>query len=155
MAKKKDNTAGAPTAAPATAATEAKPKKDYVLFQAPKNINLEKAERRNLPRMIKPGNVPVGGVVSGVIVAIVNSPATTVKGFCIHLRHESGEEFLFPCTGVIRQALAPGREKDSQALKDTLEKEVGKTLVATRKDSEFNEKYKKDQFMFDVYTVKP
>lgn len=152
MARKKD-TAGTAAAAPAPA-TEAKPKKDYVLFQAPKNITLTKEDRRNLPRMIKPGNVPVGGTVSGKIISIVNSPATTVKGFCIWLCHESGEEFLFPCTGVIRQALAPGREKDSAELKKTLEAEIGKTLVATRKDSEFNEKYKKDQFMFDVYTVK-
>jgi len=148
MAKKGNNAATA-TASPAT--TESAPK-NYTLFNAPKAFNVETAKRRNLPRMIKPGDVPVDGVISGEIIGIENSPVSTIKGFLLHLRHESGEQFLFPCTGVIRQALAPGREKEDAKLKEILEKEIGKSFYAQRKPSVRSEKYKKDMFVFDVFT---
>lgn len=141
-------------ATPATAATTeaASPKKEYTLFKAPGSVNLANLKRLNLPRMIKPADVPVDGIVSGEIMAVVNSPVSTVKGYLLHLKHETGEQFLFPCTGVIRQALAPGREKDDVALKGLLEKFVGKTIYAKRLESSYNEKYKKDMFQFDVFT---
>lgn len=109
-----------------------------------------KIVRRNMPAMIRPADVPVGSMISGVIVAIVDSPVSTIKGKLLHLRHESGTEYTFPCTGVIRNALAPGK-KDKE-LDAALEKEVGKTLFAKRLPNKTSQQYKKDMFMFDVFT---
>ena len=110
----------------------------------------EKFKRRNLPQMVKPGDVPIGAVVSGEVMAIVESPVSTIKGKLLHLKHASGQEFLFPCTGVIRNALAPGKEAGAE-LNKALEKEVGKLFFAQRQPGKPS-KYKKEMFMFDVYT---
>ena len=126
------------------------------LFGAPAG-NLEtliaKAERRNMPQMLKPGEVPEGAVVSGEIIKVVDSPVSTVKGKLLWLRHDNGTEFLFPCTGVIRNALAPGVEAGKE-LQAALEKEIGKTFIAKRMPSKQSAKYKKEMYMFDVFTVK-
>lgn len=121
-----------------------------VLFSAPEG---GKMTRRNMPAMIKPGDVPLGGAVSGEIIAVVNSPVTTVKGKLLHIRHSSGQEFTFPCTGVIRNALAPGISgDDGKELQTALEKEIGKIFVAKRLPDKQSNKFKKSMFMFDVYT---
>jgi hypothetical protein len=106
--------------------------------------------RRNMPTMVKPGEIPVGTTISGEIVAFVDSPVSTVKGKLIWLRHQNGTEFTLPCTGVIRNALVPG--KDGAELEKALEKEVGKMFYATRTPDKQNSKYKKSMFMFDVFT---
>lgn len=123
--------------------------------ELPKNI-----VRRNLPPMVKPGDVPVGVTVSGVIVKFINSMNSTIKGKLIWLRHESGKEFLLPLTGQIRTALFPGIKtmKDGQVDYSELDKaiekgeEVGKTLFATR-GANAPSKYKREMFGFDVYTT--
>lgn len=146
MGKKQTAPAGT-TETPGTAVAKAPSR----IFNLPAGFEKSKAIRRNLPRILKPATIPIDGAVSGVIKAIVDSPSSTVKGFLLHIQHESGEEFLFPCTGTVRQALAPGREKDSKELKAQLEKEVGKTIVAIRKESIHSDKYDKDMFVFDVF----
>jgi hypothetical protein len=113
---------------------------------------MEKLERRNMPAMYKPDDVPVDGVVSGEIMQIVESPVTTIKGKLLWLRNDSGVEFTFPCTGVIRNALAPGVKSEGGELMEALQKEVGKTFYARRLPNKQNSKYKKPMFMFDVYT---
>lgn len=118
----------------------------------------KKVVRRNLPQMVKPGDVPLGQTLTGEIVKIVDSPVSTVKGKLLWLRHESGQEYLFPCTGVIRSALAPGVSKEDEngdKLQKVLEKEIGNVLIVTRKADKQSEKYKKNMFMFDVFTAKP
>lgn len=118
---------------------------------------LNKLERRNLPPMFKPGDVPIGGLVSGKIVKFVNSPVSTIKGKLIWLEHETGKEFTFPCTGVIRSALAPGVTANGDALDKALEKEVGKMFYALRLDDSVSFKYDKagkKMFVFDVRTSK-
>lgn len=122
------------------------------LFGSPSKLDESKLVRRNLPPMVKPGDVPVDGVVTGEIVKIVDSMVTTVKGKLLWLRHESGTEFLFPCTGVIRNALVPGVKDDGAELKKALEKEIGKTFVAKRLPDKTSNKFKKNMFMFDVFT---
>lgn len=107
-------------------------------------------KRRNMPQLIVPDTIPVGGIVSGTIMDIVDSPVSTVKGKLLHLKHESGVEFTFPCTGVIRNALAPG--KSGPELEAALKKEIGKVLYAQRQPDKTSAKYKKTMFMFDVYT---
>ncbi len=121
------------------------------LFAAPAGVvDSTKLVRRNLPAMVKPGDVPLGGIVSGEILKIVDSPVSTVKGKLLWLKHSTGQEFLFPCTGVIRNALAPG--KDGKELAEALDKEVGNVIIAKRTESKPS-KYKKEMFMFDVFTA--
>ncbi len=125
------------------------------LFAAPAGISdATKLVRRNMPAMVKPGDVPLGGVVSGEILKVVDSPVTTVKGKLLWIRHSSGQEFLFPVTGVIRNALAPGLSDDEKGkhLTIALQKEVGNLIVAKRTESKPS-KYKKEMFMFDVFTM--
>lgn len=145
MAKKKEKSSEAGTAsAPEVPATNSM----MALFK-PADVPT-KLVRRNLPPMIKPGEVPMGSVVSGEIIKVVDSPVTTVKGKLLWLRHESGTEFLFPCTGVIRNALVPGKTEGKE-LTDALNAEVGKTFFAKRLPNKPS-KYKKEMFMFDVFT---
>lgn len=137
----------------AVARVEASPAM-LALFQA-NNERIEqlKLERRNLPQMIKPSEVPVGGAIMGEIIKIVDSPVTTVKGKLLWLKHESDQEFLFPCTGVIRSALAPGIERDSEKLQTVLEKEIGKIFIAKAQGTKPSKQGGRDMFMFDVYTT--
>lgn len=142
------------TGAEAEALRKQLEERNKVLFGVPDDFDEKKLQRRNLPRILRPSDVPMGGVVAGEIMAIVDSPVSTIKGKLIQIRHKSGEEFLLPCTGVIRQALAPGREKDEAALKKQLEAEVGKNIFCKRLPDQLSTKYKKDMFMFDVFTSK-
>lgn len=129
------------------------------IFTAPTGFDESKLVRRNMPRMVKPGDVPIGAVVSGEIIAIVDSPVSTIKGKLLHLKHESGAEFVFPCTGVIRQALAPGRydgkdeAENDKKLTQALEKEIGKNFYAKRQPDGTSTKFKKSMFVFDVFTT--
>jgi len=111
----------------------------------------DKLVRRNLPPFLKPGEIGIGITVSGEIIAVVDSPSTTVKGKLLHLRHSSGTEFTFPCTGSIRNALAPGKKDDE--LEKSLQQEIGKTIYLTRMADKLSEKYKKNMFIFDVRTT--
>lgn len=125
------------------------------LFQAPAKLDMAKLVRHNAPKMYKPSDVPVGGVVTGKIIKFLPSPVSTIKGMLVWLELENGQEITFPVTGVIRSALAPGvKNEDGKVLADTLEKFVGDYLVAKRTDDVVNAKYKKAQYMFDVYTMK-
>lgn len=116
--------------------------------------SLAKLKRRGMPTMVKPESVPVNSVIQGEIVAILNSPKKSIKGNLMHIRHASGTEFTFPITGSIRQALAPGlTEKDNSVeLLAKLNEEVGKTIVLKRLPSAMNAEYKKEMFIFDVFT---
>jgi hypothetical protein len=147
---KKQTKFAAESAAEATAPSPAM----LALFQSGGDVEKSygKLERRNVPQMIKPSDVPVGQAITGEIVKIVPSMKSDIKGKLLWLRHESGQEFLFPCTGVIRNALIPGveGEKDQTA---ALEKEVGKILVCKRGADRMSGKYKKPMFMFDVFTT--
>lgn len=127
--------------------------KALVLFTVPE-IDQKKLVRRNLPQMIKPGDVPEGQAISGVIVDVVNSPVTTVKGKLLWIRHSSGAEFLFPVTGTIRAALAPGLKGEDEGLVKQLKTEIGNTIVARRLADKPNKAYNRDMFMFDVFTTK-
>lgn len=122
------------------------------LFAKPLEGTHTKLVRRNMPMLVKPDSVPIGGAVTGEIMQICKSPVSTVKGFLLWLKHDSGTEFTFPCTGVIRNALAPGVVGDKELMAE-LEKEVGKKFVAVRQENKPNAKFKKEMFMFDVFTT--
>lgn len=122
------------------------------MFAAPKGYEIDKLERRNAPTLVKPKDVPMDGIVSGEIIKTIDSPNSAIKGKCLWLKHpETGTEFLFPATGVIRQALAPGKTGDD--LQAALDKEVGKMFIAKRLPNGFSAKYDKEMFEFEVYTV--
>lgn len=153
--KAKENKFLAESQANAPAAPDAR---TLALFTAAEAIpGGGKLERRNLPQMVKPDEVPVGAAVVGEIVKIVDSPVSTIKGKLLWMRHASGTEFMFPCTGVIRSALAPGiKDDDGEKLKTALEKEIGKILVAKRQADKVTTKFDKTgkrMFVFDVYTT--
>lgn len=139
------------------------------MFEQEEEIKPEHLERMNLPRMMKPADVPIWSaenpkVLRAVIVSVVESPASTVKGFLLWLKNRAGHELTFPCTGVIRNALAPGIKVDDSTdetlkesngeLKAALDKHVGRTIILKRTANQQSQKYKKEMFMFDVFLLK-
>lgn len=108
-------------------------------------------KKLTLPPMLPPDQIPVKGIVSGVIIALaasISGRADMRESKLIHLRHESGQEFLLPMTGVIKKAIG-GNEG--------VEKNIGKTLIIVRAPDGETTKYgkpgepAKKVFMFDVY----
>lgn len=129
------------------------------LFAAPAKLDAKKLVRLNMPQLIKPGDVPIGGMVSGKIIKVIHSPVKTIKGKLLWLQHENGTEFMFPATGVIRAALAPGVQDDDKELVSILSQHIGKNFYAKRNEDKPS-KYvadssgkKKTMFVFDVYTM--
>lgn len=112
-------------------------------------------KRLNLPTLLKPSQVPIWTpehpvVLRGTVVKVCDSPNTTIKGKLLWLKCANGTEVTFPCTGVIRNALAPGVKDDSDKLDAALNEYVGKELVFRRNPDKENGKFKKSMFMFDV-----
>jgi len=134
----------------AEAAANATPSTALAIFQTGGEVDMSKMKRRNMPQMVKPADVPIDSVITAEIVDIVDSPVSTVKGKLLWLRAPNGQEFTFPCTGVIRNALAPGKE--DKEVKEALDKLKGKTLVLKRTADKQSAKFKKNMFMFDVFT---
>lgn len=119
------------------------------VFRPAAEIDFSQFKRQNMPAMVKPGDVAVGGVIRSKILGVVDSPVSTVKGKLLHLQTPEGTEFTFPATGVICNALAPGKKDDE--LQAALEKHVNKTLILVRTPDKMSGKYKKSMYMFDVY----
>ena len=134
----------------AAAATVAENPNAMQIFAPAGAVDLTQFKRRNLPAMIKPGDVAVGGIIQAEILGVVDSPVSTVKGKLLHLQTAEGTEFTFPATGVIRNALVPGTDDDE--LQTALEKYIGKIIILVRTPDKMSAKYKKSMFMFDVYT---
>lgn len=156
------------TESEAGAAVEAPPVSNTVLalFAARPVGMLDTLKRRNLPQMIKAvdgdrQNIPLGGIVAGIIVDVCKSPVSTVKGSLLWLHIVSfddkgnpvktGTEITFPATGVIRNALAPGVEGEDNCRKVMLQLK-GHLLVAQRQENKPNKKYGKEMTMWDVRT---
>jgi hypothetical protein len=115
--------------------------------------------RRNMPQMLLPKDVPIGAAIDAEIIDAVSSPATTVKGKCLWLKsNANGQEFLFPVTGVVRQALIGGydgdKDKDGEKLIALLKKEIGNRFVAKRCPGRDSTKFKKEMYVFEVFTGK-
>jgi len=107
------------------------------------------ASRRNTPVIVLHDTIPIGKTVSGEIVAILDSPVSTIKGKLLHLRHASGQEYALPCTGGVRAALVPGKKgKDYDT---QLAKEIGKNLFVTRLPNKLGAK--KIICLFDISTA--
>lgn len=132
-------------------------------------VDESKLQRLNAPRLLKPDQVPVWTpanpiILTGELIQVLPSPNSQIKGFVLWMKLPSGMEITFPCTGVIRSALAPGckiddkneavEEKSTAALKLALDKHVGRTLYFKRTSNTMNKNFKREQFMFDVWTSK-
>lgn len=128
---------------PAAAPAAEKPKLDIFDTTMPTN-----AVRRNTPVLVNHADVAIGAIISGEIVAVLDSPTSTIKGSLLHLRHASGQEYTFPATGSVRTALAPGKSLDET--KAALSKEIGKTVYIKRLADKPGGK---QTYLFDVSTV--
>ena len=132
-------------------------------------------QRLNLPAMIDLKTIPIGGLISGVCVKIVENftgRSDMRKARLLQLKHKSGTEFLLPLTGVIKNALKNHLIPDEEAkkamlltakdAKDKAEIELldfyklspalaGKTLYVKRAPDSTSKKFGgKTMFMFDV-----
>jgi hypothetical protein len=155
MAKKQSNfseesAAANPEAAAAAEAARGPSPEMLAMFAARTDINKKSLNRLNLPMMIKPTYIPVGGQICGKILGILDSPVSTIKGKLLHL-DLAGKEVCFPVTGAIRSALAPGIKDDDIKLRGVLEKYIGKYILAERGPNKPS-KFGRDLFTFEVYT---
>lgn len=100
------------------------------IFQTALEVDTSKFTRKNVPQILKPGDMPVGGGFQAEIVSVVDSPVSTVKGKLLWLKTTAGQEFTFPLTGDVRNSLAPGKEGDE--LEKALKPLIGKTLIVKR-----------------------
>jgi hypothetical protein len=136
MAKKKES----------GSATPAK-ERSYVVKEMP---SAAKARKLNLPPLVRMKDVPIGTIISGKVKAVIENftGKSELKGsHVLHLTAPDNEtEFLFPATGVLRQALT----RDSEGNKVEIKSFIGKTLFIKRTDNQMNDKYKKEMFMFDI-----
>lgn len=118
-------------------------------------MDSKKFERRNMPQLIKPSDVPIGAALTGTIMGILPSPTTAIKGKLMHVKNAKGVEFTFPVTGSIRQALAPNTTDDDKELENILKKEIGTTIVLKREAGKPSKKLGgKEMYIFDVRTSK-
>lgn len=119
--------------------------------------------RLTLPTLLTPDQMPIGSQFVAEVVNVVESPVTTVKAPIIHFRSLNGEEFTFPCTGVLRDACTPERigkkredETDSAYGKRVLEamqSAKGKILLVRRLPDGESKEYKKRMFKFEVFEL--
>ena len=104
------------------------------------------AKKLTLPPLLKPDSIPVGSMICGEILALAESVSgkeSMRESKLIHLRHDSGEEFLFPLTGVIKKAIGGF---------DGVNNNIGKTLFVVRKPDGTAANFGGNKmFMFDVY----
>lgn len=104
------------------------------------------------PPLVKPDQIPVNGQIQAEIVGLsdsISKKESMQNSKLIHLRLSDGEfkgtEFLFPLTGVIKQAVGGN---------DGISKNVGKQLLIIRREDDVKEQDNgeiKKMFMFDVY----
>lgn len=120
-------------------------------------VQVKPTDRLNMPAMLKPGDFPIDAVLQGEIVKFIDSPVTTIKGKLIWLKLAGGKEITFPCTGVVRSALAQGVEADDKkGLQSALEKHAGKVLTLKRGLDSISKKYSSEgnvrqTYMFEVF----
>lgn len=100
------------------------------IFQTSMEVDTKQFTRKNVPQILKPGDMPVGGGFQAEIVSVVDSPVSTIKGKLLWLKNAAGAEFTFPLTGDVRSSLAPG--KDGEELEKAIKPLIGKTLVVKR-----------------------
>lgn len=114
-----------------------------------------KLKKLNLPPLVKfgdrPGQIAVGVTVSGALVGFVDNftGKSEMRGTkTIHIKHESGEEFLLPLTGGIKSTFRQLCD-DKENLKPEY---IGKLFFFTRRSDGVSKKYN-GKAMFNVDVV--
>ena len=120
----------------------------------------KKLKRLSSPQLIRCEQVPIGGTVSGVLTGLVQNLSKEKKmgkAVVLTFHHkESDRHFMFPMTGVIRAAIQPYLDVESDAdqtttLKDGPDGLLGKTLFITRREDGKAKKFGGNRmFNFDV-----
>lgn len=135
--------------------------REFTLFrqEAPKDLTAGMV-RKNMPQLVTPLQVPVGSSLVAILTGVFPSPRSDIKGYLLGMLvltvDENGKEtdnmeISFPCTGSIRQALAPGMKDDNAGLLKALEAYKGFKIVLFRQPNTINRNFKKEQFIFDVH----
>lgn len=125
-----------------------------VIEKLPEGVKVEKL---NLPPLVPPGQIPIGGIVSGALVKVIknftgSTEDSMKKSMVVHLKHETGTEFLFPLTGTIKKSMTSLLDEKGETL---LPKYVGKKVWFQRGQDGKAKKYGgKPMFMFDVIVEK-
>jgi hypothetical protein len=116
-----------------------------------------KMKKLNLPPLVKfgnkPGQIGVGTTVSGEMVGLIKNftgKNEMKESLTIHLKHESGEEFLLPLTGTIKSTFRQLVSEDDDSI--ILPEYVGKTFFFTRRSDGVAKKYN-GKLMFNVDVV--
>ncbi len=157
-----------PVAEPAKAVYET-PTLSVVAGDSPKTLSKLEALMVSTPKismtdLVDAKALPVGAVVSGIILEVRKSFNPKVSEPLLLLEHTNEEtkektQFLFPVTGTVREALAPGMKRADTdaakaALKAQLESHIGNLFIARKKDGKLNKEHNKDMHMFDIWSVK-
>lgn len=130
------------------------------LFQTVTGNALPKGMKKvNRAPLLKPDQIPIGQMVSGLILGHALSRSEKAKNaVSLTIRHESGTEFLLPATGTIKTALCDACEsKEEDFLTVVLPMVKGKQIMVVRQQDGETSKYCKKgeaprkMFMFDVY----
>lgn len=111
---------------------------------------LAKMKRRSRPQLVKPDAIPIGGVIAGKILAFLPSFKKTIKGELLHLVDDTGKEFYFPVTAQIAGAFGATDGKNVSA--EVKKEETGKQFVARRLADQMSAKWKKNMYVFEVFT---
>lgn len=90
-------------------------------------------------RFVKPGEIPVGKMITGVIDDVLPSFNSRIKGKLLALKQPNGDIVRFPITGVIGNAIGENPVG-----------EIGKFFMAVRQPDQKSSKYGKNMFMFEV-----
>jgi hypothetical protein len=148
MANQKTNKMEAPRKIELVAGTTPKSMLDTVISQAPSGVKIKKL---NLPPLVKLGSINVGTTVSGELVGLVDNftgQESMRNSKTLHLKHESGVEFLLPFSGVIKNSMKSHLDSEGELFPES----VGKTFYFTRQPDGASKKYGgKAMFLFDVY----
>jgi hypothetical protein len=123
----------------------------------------EKLKKLNLPTLLKPGTVPIGSTVGGIVVKLIQNFTgdNKMKRSCVlEIKSpNSDRSFLFALTGTVRKAVWPylivnGEDTDDNQtteLKPGKDGLAGKTIYLTRREDGQAKKYGGNKmFNFDV-----
>jgi len=101
-------------------------------------------EQASLPPIVKPREMPIGGVLFGIITGIMDSPIAEYKNRVLQLTRWTDKlRFCFPITAVIAGALGKtAKEQDNK---------IGMRVIIKKTGTKPSKKGKKDTNMFEVF----
>jgi hypothetical protein len=100
-------------------------------------------EEASLPPIVKPREMPVGGILFGIITGIMDSPIAEYKNRVLQLTRWTDKlKYCFPITAVISGAL--GKTEQEQ------DEKIGMRIMIEKTGTKPSKKGKKDTNMFRV-----